>query len=456
MSETAPFKIVIFGGTGDLVRKKIIPSIFDLYQNGFLPENFEIIGVSRKNLTDEEFGDFVKDSVSNKKFDDKHLQDFLKKSRYFSADISNEETLKELGNFLKTNKSNNIFYLAISPNLYEVAFNNLSQSGLMQQSEYNWSRILVEKPFGNDYNHAEKLDKMLGELFSENQIFRIDHYLAKETLQNILTFRFANSIFEPIWNSSAIEEVNIKMFESFDVDNRAAFYDGVGALRDVGQNHILQMLALIAMEDPGSLKVEDIRLKRAAILEEINLAEPVPPRAQYSGYSEISGINPKTKTETFFSIQAEINNPRWKGTKFNLTSGKALKETLTEISVVFKEKWTSVVPAEDERNYQNIVTFKIQPKQEIAIQFWSKKSGFTYEVDPQELSFNYENSNSRIPDAYERVLFDCIKGDQTLFISTREILAQWSFVEKILKAWENQPISKYPKGVDPSEILSTI
>ncbi|MFA7193826.1 MAG: glucose-6-phosphate dehydrogenase [Candidatus Paceibacterota bacterium] len=456
MSENVPFKIVIFGGTGDLVRKKIIPAIFDLYQNGFLPENFEIIGVSRKNLSDEEFGDFVKDSVSNKKFDDKHLQDFLKKSRYFSADISNEETLKELGNFLKTNKSNNIFYLAISPNLYEVAFNNLSQSGLMQQSEDNWSRILVEKPFGNDYNHAEKLDKMLGELFSENQIFRIDHYLAKETLQNILTFRFANSIFEPIWNSSAIEEINIKMFESLDVDNRASFYDGVGALRDVGQNHILQMLALIAMEDPGSLKVEDIRLKRAAILEEISLAEPVPPRAQYTGYSEITGINPETKTETFFSIQAEINNPRWKGAKFNLTSGKALKETLTEISVVFKEKWTSVVPAEDERNYQNIVTFKIQPKQEISIQFWSKKSGFTYEVDPQELSFNYETSNSRIPDAYERVLFDCIKGDQTLFISTREIMAQWNFVEKILKIWENEPIKKYPKGVDPSEILSTI
>lgn len=456
MSETAPFKIVIFGGTGDLVRKKIIPSIFDLYQNGFLPENFEIIGVSRKKLSDAEFGDFIKGSVSNKKFDDKYIEDFLKKSRYFSADISNEETLRELGNFLKTNKSNNIFYLAISPNLYEVAFNNLSQSGLMKQSEESWSRILVEKPFGNDFNHAEKLDKMLGELFSENQIFRIDHYLAKETLQNILTFRFANSIFEPVWNSSAIEEVNIKMFESFDVDNRAAFYDGVGALRDVGQNHILQMLALIAMEDPGSLKVEDIRLRRAAILEEISLTESVPPRAQYSGYSEIPGINPETKTETFFSIQAEINNPRWKGTKFNLTSGKALKETLTEVSVVFKEKWTSVVPAEDKRNYQNIVTFKIQPKQEIAIQFWSKKSGFTYEVDPQELAFNYENSNSRIPDAYERVLFDCIKGDQTLFISTREILAQWSFVEKILKAWENQPISKYPKGVDPSEILSTI
>ncbi|MBP9763420.1 MAG: glucose-6-phosphate dehydrogenase [Candidatus Pacebacteria bacterium] len=457
MSENLPLKIVIFGGTGDLVRKKIIPAIFDLYKGGLLVEDFEILGVSRKDISDSEFQNFIKESLGNKNELEK-IESFAKKGKYFSADISDNESFLKLVEFLNKEDElkgvvgNKIYYLAISPNLYEMAFNQIAQYGLIKKD--GWSRLLVEKPFGNDFNHAEKLDKLLGELFSENQIFRIDHYLAKETLQNILTFRFANSIFEPIWNSDAIEEVRINMFESFDVDKRGVFYDGVGALRDVGQNHLLQMLALVTMEDPGSLNVEDIRSARADVLGRLEVDVRAPAaRAQYLGYNEIPGINPETQTETFFSINAQINNKRWQGTNFRLTSGKALKETYTEISVIFKEKWTSVCPPDDKRNYQNIVTFKIQPKQEIKIQFWSKKSGFTYEVEPQELSFDYEKTDTRIPDAYEKVLYDCIKGDQTLFISTKEILAQWDFIEKIIESWKDIPVLKYNKGTDPYELF---
>jgi glucose-6-phosphate 1-dehydrogenase len=460
MTENLPLKIVIFGGTGDLVKKKIIPALFDLYNDHHLQENLSILGVSRKDISDVEFQNFVKESLV-KKDDENKVMEFAKKCRYFSADISNNESFSKLVGFLDVEdlntgySSNKIYYLAITPNLYEMAFNQIAEHGLIKKE--GWSRLLVEKPFGNDFEHAEKLDKLLGKLFDENQIFRIDHYLAKDALQNILTFRFANSIFEPIWNSDSIEEVNIKMYESFDVDNRAVFYDSVGALRDVGQNHILQMLALVAMEDPKSLKPENIRDARAALLQNVHLAEfPTAPRAQYTGYNKIPGINPETKTETFFSINAEIKNSRWSGTKFNLTSGKALKETYTEIEIVFKEKYTSVVPETDKRNYQNVVTFRIQPKQEISIKFWSKKAGFTYEVNPQELFFNYLDSKNRIPDAYERVLYDCIKGDQTLFISTKEILAQWHFIEKVIKGWEDFPIIEYEKGIDPKEIVNKI
>ncbi len=462
MIENLPLRFVIFGGTGDLVRKKIIPSIFELYKNKFLQENFEIIGVSRKNLSDEEFQDWVNGALGE--FDGK--KDFVEKCGYFSADISNKETLSSLAKKLNEQNGNNLYYLAISPNLYENAFNNIATSGLMNPNN-GWDRILVEKPFGNDSEHAIYLDALLGKLFKEDQIFRIDHYLGKETLQNILTFRFANSIFEQIWNSDSIEEIIVEMNESIDVDTRGAFYDSVGALRDVGQNHVLQMLSLVVMEDPKSLNVADIRKARADALsalevdiENMQVKEPQRlidhPRAQYISYNQIPGINPQSETETFFSVKAKINNLRWKGTKINLISGKALNESYAQITVIFKEKFTSVCPPDDKREYKNIVTFKLQPKQEIKIQFWSKKPGFDYKVESQELSFDYLNEKSRIPDAYEKVLFDAIRGDQTMFISTKEILAQWLFVEKVIKSWENTPIFKYQKGIDPKEIISTI
>lgn len=474
MSNDLPITIIIFGGTGDLVRKKIIPAIYDLYLNKFLPEKFNILGVSRKNISDDDFKIFIKDSLKNKDVND----DFLNKVQYFSADVSDKESFDRLKIFLNEEDekrkvcTNKVFYLAVSPKIYENAFINLKESGLMNlcvgaNNQSSWSRILVEKPFGNDMEHAEKLDKMLGEFFDESQIFRIDHYLAKETLQNILTFRFGNAIFEPIWNSDSIEKIEINMFENLEVLGRGELYDGVGALRDVGQNHVLQMLALIAMEDPEKLDISAIRDKRAALLQEVSLAndafdfaglgaQATAPRAQYIGYTEIPGVSQDSQTETFFNIKAHINNPRWKGTDFYLSAGKVLKDSYTEIIVTFKEKPTSICPKEDLKEYKNIINFRIQPNESINIQFWSKKPGFNFEVYPQNLSFSYKSDTEKIPDAYERVLFDCIKGDQMLFVSTREVLAQWKFIDNVIKEWQKIPLIKYEKGIDPKEIKVTM
>lgn len=454
-----PLRFVIFGGTGDLVKNKIIPAIFDLYKKDLLGENFEILGVSRKSLSDEEYQNWVKDSLKEKDLN------FINKCHYFSADISNIESLDNLVKELNKKAGNNLYYLAISPNLYENAFKNIATSGLMNP-ENGWDRVLVEKPFGNDLAHAKSLDRLLGELFTENQIFRIDHYLGKEILQNILVFRFANAIFEPIWNSDSIEEINVEIFESVDVDGRGSFYDSVGALRDVGQNHILQMLALVMMEDPKYLSVDEIRDRRAAVLEQLEVDQETfsmekperlidAPRAQYQTYTDIPNINPDSKTETFFSVKAKIKNLIWENTRINLISGKALKSSHAKISVVFKEKYTSVCPPEDNVNYQNIITFEIQPEPKISVQFWHKVPGLDYKVKEEQLFFKYD-SQSKIPDAYEKVLYDAIQGDQTSFVSTREISAQWKFIEKILDNWQKTPILKYKKGIDPREKLDTI
>ncbi len=440
MSEL-PLRIIIFGGTGDLVKKKIVPALFDLYRNGFLQENFEILGVSRKQLSNEEFQSWVKVCLEDKKYSDEFVEKFIEKCSYSSADISNIETLNLLSEKLNKEPGNNLYYLAITPNLYEIAFTNIANSGFMNPSN-GWDRILVEKPFGNDLVHAKKLDELLGKLFKEEQIFRIDHYLAKETLQNILSFRFANSIFEPIWNDSYIEDVHIKMYESFDVDNRASFYDAVGALKDVGQNHVLQMLALVAMEEPNNLDFKNIREARANVLENVFVEDQNFVRGQYVGYKNIAGINPDTKTETYFSLKSKINTPKWSKTNFFLSSGKALSETHTKIEVVFKEKGEHV---------RNVISFEIQPQQQIKILFWHKVGGFDYKVDSKELIFD-ATEKVRIPDAYEKVLFDAIKGDQTLFVSTREVLAQWSFIEKVLESWKNSPIIEYEKGIEPDKI----
>ncbi len=469
MKNNFPVTIVIFGGTGDLARKKLIPALFDLYKNNFLGESFEILGVSRKEISDVEFQNFINDSLVGKNGD---VDSFKKRAKYFSADVSNVDSFKKLSDFLSEQDkvrgvcANKIFYLAIAPKLYEQTFNQLSVSGLMmkcvgENGIESWSRILVEKPFGNDTQHAIELDKMLGRLFQEEQIFRIDHYLAKETLQNILTFRFANPIFATIWNSESIERVEIKMYESFDVDNRGSLYDGVGALKDVGQNHILQMLALIAMEDPVSLSADAIRRGRAAVLDALKISDMVAPRApyiraQYSGYKEIPGVEKDSNTETYFSIKAEIDNNRWRNVPFYLSSGKALNETCTEISIFFKEKYTSVCPVYDEHDYKNIINFRIQPKDGINIKFWSKKPGFDYKVEPTNLKFLYSETDSRIPDAYERVLFDCIKGDQTLFVSTNEVVSQWKFIDSVINNWKDTPVLEYEKGIDPSQIGGTI
>lgn len=341
--------------------------------------------------------------------------------------------------------SNKLFHLAVAPSFYETILEHLSKSGLTIPcvGEEGWTRVLVEKPFGNNIETARKLDKRLGELFDEKQIFRIDHYLAKEALQNILAFRFSNTIFEPLWNSQHIEAVHIKLMEKSGIDGRGGFYDDVGALKDVGQNHILQMLALIAMEPPGKLDASSIRRQRAKLLAKIKplnvkkLSE-VAVRGQYEGYSGEKGVKRNSQTETYFRLETYIDSPRWKNVPFYLESGKAMSESKSEINIYFKS---------DTEN-QNILTFRIQPDEGIKIKFFVKTPGFGMKVEPKTMKFKYSDSPAfqELPDAYERVLYDAITGDQTLFTSTDEVLSAWKFITSVLDAWNRLPLMTYKKG----------
>ncbi|TSC57157.1 MAG: glucose-6-phosphate 1-dehydrogenase, partial [Parcubacteria group bacterium Greene0416_79] len=298
---------------------------------------------------------------------------------------------------------------------------------------------------------AARLDRLLGTLFSEEQIFRIDHYLAKETIQNVLSFRFSNGLFEPLWNRTHIERISLQMFEKEGVVARGAFYDGVGALRDVGQNHLLQMLALVAMENPRELSAARIRAARLKVLRTVShggqrLVERVV-RGQYEGYRREPGVSPQSETETYFSLTVFVENARWKGVPFMLQSGKALAEQKVEISVFFKPA-PCLCPERHEKPHQNMLTFGISPREEISALFWAKRPGFSFELEPKRLSFSFaEGALAReIPDAYERVLYDCLRGDQTLFVSTGEVRAEWRLITPILEKWSSLPLHSYAKG----------
>lgn len=454
--------LVMFGGTGDLFRRKLLPALLSLHTLGKLPKVFNIVGVSRTSKTNEEYREFVR-----KVLEDKHgVKDvdgsFLNRFYFTTGTIGEKKMCDDLKAFLeeldKEQKicTNKMFYLAIPPLLYEPVFEHLKVSGLSEScSKENWTRILVEKPFGYDKEEAARLDSLLGELFEEEQIFRIDHYLAKETVQNLITFRFANSVFEPLWSREYVESIDIKMYEKLDSEGRGSFYDGIGGLRDVGQNHALQLLALITMEDPGKLGADGIREKRAELLSQIvpmKVDENHFIRAQYEGFRDEEGVDNESDTETFFKVGLEIQNPRWQGVPVSIEAGKALSDYRVDLTVTFKEGESCVCP-EGDVDHKNMVRFRIQPDEGIHMRFWTKKPGFEYELLPKELSFCYNDSDESIPDAYQRVLYDCIRGDQTLFTSTKEVEAQWNVVMPILNTWRQLPLRIYKKGSNPEEIL---
>jgi len=318
------------------------------------------------------------------------------------------------------------------------------------------TRVLVEKPFGSNAEHAKKLDKTLGKLFKEEQIFRIDHYLAKETIQNILTFRFANAIFEPLWNRNHIEKIEIFLHEDHDASERASFYDGIGALRDVGQNHALQMLAAVIMNDPQGITADKIRTARYEALAKVNpfskKVEESVFRAQYEGYDRHEGVADHTKTETFFRLKLAVNDKRWKDVPIFIESGKALAQQKTEIRITFTEKDSFVCPIDDICAYNNVLSINIQPSEQISLKFCAKKPGLTFDLEEKDLSFDYSAGDTSIPDAYEKVLYDCIKGDLTLFPGTEEISTEWRIISEIRKKWQNLPLAKYKIGTAAEDI----
>lgn len=459
-----PTTFIILGITGDLAGRKLLPSLLSLYVKKQLPTKFAVVGFSRRPFTREDFRSFIRTHMHIKpgQYREEDIKHFIDHMYYEQGDFDKSESYAQLAQRLKNiddnfgQCSNKLFHLSIPPSLYESIFVHLYNSGLTVPcgEDEGWTRILVEKPFGNDIETAKKLDKKLAELFDENQIFRIDHYLAKEALQNILSFRFANSLFEPLWNRNHVDKVHIRLLEKIGVGSRGATYDNIGALKDVGQNHMLQMLALIAMEPPATFDANNIRKERALVLSKLqpitnkNVVSQVV-RGQYDGYRQEVGVREHTQTETYFRVESYINNPRWKNVPFFLESGKSLSETKTEINIYFKND-KSDHTYEDR---QNILTFRIQPDELIKIRFWVKTPGFTMNVEPKTLRFKYSDfqSDTVLPDAYERVLYDAILGDQTLFTSTDEVLQAWKYITSIISSWNGVPLSIYNKGA--SEVI---
>lgn len=465
-SQSSPLTVIIFGATGDLAKKKLIPALFDLYTKKMLPDNFRIVGFSRKDIPHKDYRDFVI-GILDKKENEEMKKTFAECISYTKGDISDLDTYRDLALYLGEVDaemgicSNKLFYLAVPPTLYETSFTFLSESGMAtpcvvsDDDENHWTRVLVEKPFGSDQETAQRLDLLLGKLFSEEQIFRIDHYLAKESVQNIISFRFANSFFEPVWNKDYIERVDIKLYEKNDVSERGAFYDSIGALRDVGQNHILQMLALVAMEDPKELAPKEIREARYEVLKNTkpfhSELESCFTRGQYNDYEKGLGVNPESKTETYFKIKMAVDTDRFRAVPFYLESGKALKESKTEIIITFKEPLSCVCPSNHNHSHKNKLIFRIQPDESITLCFFAKKPGFEYDLEEKDFAFSYDSS-ILLPDAYERVLFDAIRGDQTLFTSTKEVQAQWGIISPIRKEFDKLPLIKYKKGIDPEKL----
>lgn len=465
-----PLTIVIFGATGDLFQRKLAGALFDLYQKKLLPEKTEIIGFSRKPFSHDQFRAFIHNTLAARLPVSAEAragniiepEEFVSRAFYHQGDLHTAKSYASLGKFLEARDRHNgvcsdkLFHLAVPPNLYETVFTRLSASGLaipcapgLPNEKQAWTRVLVEKPFGNNQKEAARLDRLLGRLFEEDQIFRIDHYLAKEAVQNIISFRFSNGLFEPLWSRKHIERVDIQFLEESGVNGRGSFYDSVGQLRDVGQNHILQMLALVAMENPKRLESGAIRGSRQKVLEKVSGAGSFSKwiiKGQYEGYCKENGVKADSDTETYFKITATIQNNRWKGVPFVLESGKALNRSLVQIRVLLKPS-PCLCPAEHELPHQNTLTFNIS-EESISVCFWAKKPGFGFELEPKELSFSFSDGSiqRQIPNAYERVLMDAIRGDQTLFTSTAEVKAEWRFITPILEKLASLPLHSYPKG----------
>jgi glucose-6-phosphate 1-dehydrogenase len=446
-----PTIMVIFGATGDLMNKKIIPALFDLYEDHKLPALFNVLGVSRRSWSNEDFRLFVQDIILKykKKIEKKDIIKFCELFSFISADVEKKEDYEAVGRYLGQVDgvwnvcANKLFYLAIAPEFFKTTFSNLRASKLTDpcSPEEGWTRIIVEKPFGHDARTAEELDLQLGQMFKEMQIYRIDHYLAKEMIQNILTFRFSNTIFNGSWSNQTIESIHVRVWETLGVEERGSFYDKVGALRDVGQNHLLQMLAFVTMDEPTEFGAEGVRKKRAEILKSLKILGEQDVvnstvRAQYDGYQTIKNVATNSKTETYFKIRGELTSARWRGVEIVLESGKRMGERKKEIVVTFKHSTACFCPPGSE-HAANRVLFLMEPEEGVKIEFQSKKPGLEFATEKRSFDFLLRSSGEKkqYVEEYKKLLLDCINGDQTLFVSTEEMKAMWDFVDPIVSSW---------------------
>ncbi|MEO8148320.1 MAG: glucose-6-phosphate dehydrogenase [Bacteroidia bacterium] len=467
--KSQPTLFIIFGGTGDLNWRKITPALYNLFLDNWLPEKFTIIGTGRSELSDDDFRKKLLDGINQfsrkGKAKKSNWDEFSSHIFYKSADLNDSKSYKEFAGLIKKyeeeweQKPLIIYYLAVSPNFFLVIAENLSKNKLADNSDN--TRIVIEKPFGHDLESAKSLNKLLTGIFDEKQIYRIDHYLGKETVQNILAFRFANTILEPIWNRNYIDHVQISVTEQMGVAERGEYYDKAGALRDMIQNHLLQLLCFIAMETPINFSADEVRNRKVDVLramrrfksEEIRT---IAVRGQYGpgwvegkevpGYREEKNVDPDSNTETFAAIKFFVDNWRWHGVPFYVRSGKRMHQSCSIISIQFRDVPHFVFPSEATDNWQqNRLIISIQPEMSIRLQLQAKRPGLDMVLNTVDMLFNYDGASpTETPEAYETLLLDIMIGDQTLFMRADQVEEAWDLLMPLLNSWQSKKSVNFP------------
>lgn len=465
VGQAKPFVLVIFGASGDLTRRKLVPALFGLFKEGQVPENFSIIGFARREKSDESFRqELLAAAQEYSRFAPIQTQDwetFAQNIFYHQGSFDDGAAFESLAEKLKSlraekNIEQDLFYMSTDPGYFGPVCKELKRVGLVGHG--NPARVVIEKPFGKDYHSAQKLVSELQESLEESSIYRIDHYLGKETVQNLLYFRFANSIYEPIWQQGMVDHVQITVAEKEGVGTRGGYYDGVGAMRDMLQNHLMQLLTVMAMEPPGSLTSEEIRDEKVKVLRALPIPRPEEVaqsvvRAQYEGYTQSERVAPDSATETYVALRLTIDNWRWAGVPFYLRTGKCLSTRASEIVVVFKRPPKALFQMTGGNLLtRNRLHIRLQPNEGIHLTFNAKRPGKSA-VEYVDMDFAYENKfGSYSPEAYERLLHDFIEGDSTLFTRADEVLLAWKFVDAVREGWESTPISLYrQKSWGPNE-----
>jgi glucose-6-phosphate 1-dehydrogenase len=457
-----PSGLVIFGVTGDLSRKKLMPAVYDLANRGLLPPGFALVGFARRDWENQDFTKVVYDAVkqyARTPFDEDVWNQLAQGIRFVQGEFDDSEAFRRLKNTIEEldrdrgTMGNHAFYLSIPPKSFPEVTERLRDSGLAEQKNGEWRRVVIEKPFGSDLATARELNSVVESVFPPDSVFRIDHYLGKETVQNILALRFANQLYEPIWNGHYVDHVQITMAEDVGVGGRAGYYDGIGAARDVIQNHLLQLLALTAMEEPVSFDAADLRAEKEKVLSAVRIPENIgqhTARGQYTGgwsggekvvgFLDEDGMNPESTTETFAAIRLDIDTRRWAGVPFYLRTGKRLGRRVTEIAVVFKRA-PQYLFAESQTSAlgQNALVIRVQPDEGVTIRFGSKVPGAGMQVRDVTMDFGYGHAFTEAsPEAYERLILDVLLGDPPLFPRHQEVELSWKILDPIEEYWATQ------------------
>lgn len=457
-----PSALVIFGVTGDLARKKLMPAVYDLANRGLLPPGFALVGFARRDWADQDFAQVVHDAVaqySRTPFDEHVWRQLAEGIRFVQGEFDDDLAFAELKSTLagldetRGTMGNHAFYLSIPPKAFPLVTEQLRRSGLAEAVEGTWRRVVIEKPFGSDLATARELNSVVESVFPPDSVFRIDHYLGKETVQNILALRFANEMYEPIWNANYVDHVQITMAEDIGVGGRAGYYDGIGAARDVIQNHLLQLLALTAMEEPISFNAVDLRAEKEKVLAAVKLPGDLATataRGQYAsgwqggekviGFLDEEGMDPHSLTETYAAIRLDIGTRRWAGVPFYLRAGKRLGRRVTEIAVVFKRAPQNLFSKSQTGTLgQNALVIRVQPDEGVTIRFGSKVPGAGMQVRDVTMDFGYGHAFTEAsPEAYERLILDVLLGDPPLFPRHEEVELSWKILDPIEEFWRTQ------------------